>query len=72
MSYATAKRGNALPQAKLTPDLVREIRQRAAYKAQRLAELNAKYSAKAIAADLGVHHRTVEKVLSFETWRQVR
>lgn len=69
--YSTAKRGLDLPQSKLTPLLVIEIRRRHEEKKARIAELNAKYSAKAIAADLGVHARTIEKVLRYETWRHV-
>lgn len=70
-AYETAKRGNELPQAKLTPLLVVEIRRRNEEKQKRIAELNAKYSAKAMADDLGVHVRTIEKVLRYESWRHV-
>jgi transcriptional regulator GlxA family with amidase domain len=70
-SYLTAKHGNLLPQAKLNPDLVREIRRRAKWKADRIAELNAKYSVQAMADDLGLSRRTLERVLAFETWRHV-
>lgn len=70
-SYGKAMRGNELPQAKLTPLLVIEIRRRNEEKQRRIAELNAKYSAKAMAADLGVHVRTIEKVLRYESWRHV-
>ena len=55
-----ARRGLDLPQSKLTPDLVREIRiNRQGLTARRQAE---KY---------GVHHRTIEKVRHYETWRHV-
>jgi hypothetical protein len=70
-SYGKAAHGNELPQSKLTPLLVIEIRRRNEEKQKRIAELNAKYSAKAIAADLGVHVRTIEKVLRYESWRHV-
>ena len=70
-SYVTARRGIDLPQSKLTPDSVREIRRRSQWKADRIAELNAKYSAQSIADDMGVHVRTIEKVLRYETWRHV-
>lgn len=69
--YAKSAHGNDLPQAKLTPLLVIEIRRRNEEKQKRIAELNAKYSAKAMAADLGVHVRTIEKVLRYESWRHV-
>ena len=70
-TYATAKHGNLLPQAKLNPDLVREIRTRSKWKADRIAELNAKYSVQAMADDLGLSKRAVERVLAYETWRHV-
>jgi predicted xylose isomerase-like sugar epimerase len=70
-SYDKGKHGNDLPQAKLTPLLVIEIRRRNEEKQRRIAELNAKYSAKAMADDLGVHVRTIEKVLRYESWRHV-
>lgn len=69
--YLTARHGNMLPQAKLNPDLVREIRTRSKWKADRIAELNAKYSVQAMANDLGLSRRTVERVLAYETWRHV-
>jgi AraC-like DNA-binding protein len=55
----------------LNPDLVREIRTRAKWKADRIAELNAKYSVQAMADDLGLSRRTLERVLAYETWRHV-
>ena len=55
-----ARRGLDLPQSKLTPNLVREIRiNRHGLTARGQAE---KY---------GVHFRTIEKVRHFETWRHV-
>ena len=52
-----ARRGTDLPHARLTPDLVREIR------ANRKG-LTARQWAKSI----GCHYRTVEKVRHYETW----
>lgn len=53
-------RGNDYKSAKLTPEKVRWIRK------------NEKgMTAKAQAAELNVHYRTVEKVRHFETWRHI-
>ena len=56
----SARRGNALLHARLTPALVREIR----------ANRNG-MTAKQWAAQIGTHHRTIEKVRSYETWIHV-
>lgn len=69
--YGKCLRGNELPQARLTPDIVREIRFRHRWKNQKIAELNAKYGVRALADELGVAVGTVEKVLSYQTWRHV-
>lgn len=53
-----ALRGNDLPQSRLNPDLVREIRA-------------SPETHRAIAARLRVHYRTVEKVRHYETWVHV-
>lgn len=57
---ACAVRGEALPHARLNVQKVRAIR------AQRYIK-----TAKQQAAEFGVHFRTVEKVLSYETWGTV-
>lgn len=56
-----AKRGNDLPHAKVNPDIVRKIRI--------AAEAGA--TSKSLAAEYGVHYRTIEKIRSYETWRHV-
>lgn len=56
-----AVRGNDLPHAKLTPEQARAIRARHVPYCRR-------NGAPAIARDLGLHRRTVEKVLAYETW----
>ena len=53
---AMAKRGADLPHTKLTPDQVQSIRINRHGK-----------TAKALAADYGVHHRTIEKIRYGET-----
>lgn len=55
-----AKRGEALPHAKLTADDVRTIR-----------AVGLSKTARQLAEEFGVHHRTVEKIRSYETWRHV-
>ena len=55
-----ASRGNQLPQARLTPALVRWIRKNPRG-----------MTYKQMAAELGVHYRTVEKVAYYETWGHV-
>jgi hypothetical protein len=59
-STSTARRGLDLPQSKLNPELVREIR------TNRLG-----MTAKAQAVKYGVHYRTIEKVRHFASWRHV-
>ena len=49
----------AHPNAKLKPEQVRAIRMNRHGK-----------TAKALAAEYGVHYRTIEKVRSYETWRK--
>ena len=56
----TARRGTDLPQSKLNPDLVREIRTN-----------RHGMTARAQASRYGVHYRTIEKVRHYETWRHV-
>lgn len=60
-----AARGTRLPQSKLDDAKVREIR-------ATHVPFSRTDGAPAIARRLGLHQRTVEKVLSFETWRHVR
>ena len=58
-----APRGTELPHAKLNDQKVRELR--AKYRLRVV-------TAKDLAAEYGVHVRTIEKVLRFESWRHVR
>ena len=62
--HSEAKRGEQLPQARLTAQQVREIR--AAH--VRFCQHN---GAPALARRYGVHRRTVEKILAFESWAHV-
>lgn len=66
-----AARGGNLPWSKLDAESVAVIR-RAAQRRERLRALIAnRLSNAALARQLGVHERTVEKVLSYETWGHV-
>lgn len=55
------KRGNELPHAKLDADKVRKIR----------IAVDAGATSKSLAAEYGVHIRTIEKIRSYETWVHV-
>ena len=70
LNRISAKRGEQLPQAKLTEDDVREIRQQVARRESLRAELS-RLSNRSIAHRLGVHYRTVDKITAFETWGHV-
>ena len=67
-----AKRGMELPQTKLPTAAIVEIRKFAAMREQLRREITEKYSNEALARKWGVHVRTIEKVISYETARHVR
>lgn len=67
----TAKRGWDLPQTKLPPLAIASIRESARLREQLRKEITEKYSNAALAKSWGVHVRTIEKVLSYETARHV-
>lgn len=64
-------RGEELPQSKLNATLVRRIRADNKRKADEIKRLNTEYSAAALAKKYGVGKTTIEKVLTFATWRHV-
>lgn len=68
MSY---KQGLDLPQSKLNPTLVRRIRSEHAAKEKAKRELDEQFSAAAFAKRYGVGKTTIEKVLTYATWRHV-
>ena len=70
--YAVAARGEDLPHSKLNDGKVREIRAQHAAKERLKRELDARFSAAALAAAHGVAVTTVQKILSYATWRHVR
>ena len=59
-AFLYAKRGNELPQAKVTPELVRKIREnRHGWPRRKWAE------------STGLHIRTIDKICTYETWAHV-
>ena len=63
--------GLDLPWSKLNPEIVRRIRKEHAEKEIAKRDLDARFSAAAFAKRYGVSTPTIEKVLSYETWRHV-
>ena len=66
-----ARRGVALTHSKLTIAEVLEIRQAKESRLDLLAHIAETLSNSALAEKYGVHQRTIEKVLSYETWSHV-
>ena len=64
------RRGLELPQAKLMPLDVAEIRSAARQRQSLRSHIANNLSNAALAAKFGVHERTIEKILSRETWSQ--
>ena len=60
-------RGMDLPQSKLTPLEVESIRSAAKQREALRKHIRERLSNEALARDLGVHRRTIEKVLAHET-----
>lgn len=67
-AYEFAPRGHYLPQAKLTDAQVIEIRAAREKRLDLLAHIRENLSNDALAMRMGVHVRTVEKVLSGRAW----
>lgn len=65
------KRGFDLPQTKVPPLAVVAIRDAARKREELRREINEKYSNAALAKQWGVHVRTIEKILSYETARHI-
>lgn len=64
-------RGMDLPQSKLTPLEVDAIRSAATQRESLRKHIRERLSNDALARGLGVHRRTIEKVLAHETWGHV-
>ena len=67
-----ARRGVALTHSKLTPAEVQEIRQAKESRLDLMAHISETLSNSALAEKYGVHPRTIEKVLSYETWSHIK
>ena len=67
-----ANRGSSLPQAKLDESKVAKIRRDHCRARKLRTSLEKKYSAEGLAKQYGVHPRTIEKILSWETWVHVK
>jgi len=63
-----AKRGEELPQSKLTPELVAEIRSARRQREALRKHIAENLSNEALAKKLGVHVRTIEKAITNESW----
>ena len=68
---AYCKRGWDLPQTKLPPLAIKSIRESAELRERMRQEITEKYSNASLAKAWGVHVRTIEKVLAYETGRHV-
>lgn len=66
-----APRGQALPQSKLQEDGVEAIRSAARQRENLRQHIRDNLSNEALARKFGVHVRTIEKVLSAESWSHV-
>lgn len=71
LNRLSVKRGEDLPQSKMTESDV--IKARHDYERARLliAKIQNKYSQKGLARKYNVHPRTMEKLLSGETWSHI-
>ena len=66
------KRGEELPQSKMSDDDIQAIRSAAKQRENMRKYIKDNLSNEALARQFGVHNRTIEKILSFETWRHVK
>lgn len=66
-----AKRGKELPQAKLLDVEVESIRSAAKQREKLRAYIRDNLSNLALAKEYGVHVRTIEKILQYDTWSHV-
>ena len=71
LHFLKFKRGEELPQSKMNEDSVREARKIYSESREAIKKLNEEFSAKGLAKRYGVHARTMEKILSGETWGHI-
>lgn len=70
-AHSMALRGNELGQSKLNDDIVSEIRSAAKQRENMRHYIASNLSNAALAEKHKVHPRTIEKVLSYETWGHI-
>lgn len=70
LSRATefVRRGSELPQAKLTEEMVRDIRSAHRQRQNLMKHIKGNLSNKALAEKCGLHLRTIEKVVTRNHW----
>lgn len=71
-AHEFAPRGADLPQSKLDNAAVAEIRQSVKKREDLRAHIRDSLSNDALAKRFGVHIRTIEKVVGYGSWRQVK
>ena len=71
LHFLKFKRGEELPQSKMNEDSVREARKIYSESREAIKKLNEEFSIKGLAKRYGVHVRTMEKILSGETWSHI-
>lgn len=72
MMYGKSKHGSELPQSRLNETLVRLIREQHSAKEEEKRKLDEKFSVAAFAKRYQVHPHTIEKALSYATWKHVK
>jgi len=70
-AHQYARRGADLPQSKLTEAQVQEIREAQQKREDLRHHIKEHLSNEAMAAKFGVHVRTIEKAVSYGSWRHV-
>lgn len=69
--FEFCRRGEHLPQSKLTAEDVRHIRALHEFKKAEIKRINDTLGIEALAEKFDVAPSTVEKILSFQTWKHV-
>lgn len=71
LHFLKFKRGDELPQSKMNEESVREARKIYEESREAIKKLNDEFSANGLAKRYGVHVRTMERILRYETWSHV-
>lgn len=70
--FEFCRRGNDLPQTKLTAEDVKMIRELHAFKQDEIKRLNKTLSIEGLAEKFDVSPGTVDKILRYQTWKHIR